>query len=88
MTTQITSLAPERIDVVLDCSGLLCPLPVYRASLALNQLSPGEVLEVIATDPGALEDIPALARQTGSVLLGVERGQDRHRFWIEKGSRS
>ncbi len=88
MTTQITSLAPERIDVVLDCSGLLCPLPVYRASLALNQLSPGEVLEVIATDPGALEDIPALARQTGSVLLGVERGQDRHRFWIEKGPRS
>lgn len=88
MTTQITSLAPERIDVVLDCSGLLCPLPVYRASLALNQLSPGEVLEVIATDPGALEDIPALARHTGSVLLGVERGQDRHRFWIEKGSRS
>ena len=91
MTTQITSptgLAPEHIDLVLDCSGLLCPLPVYRASLALGQLSPGQVLEVIATDPGALEDIPALARQTGNILLGVERGQDRQTFWIEKGTRS
>jgi TusA-related sulfurtransferase len=87
MTTKTTSLAPERIDVVLDCSDLLCPLPVYRASLALGQLSPGQVLEVITTDPGALEDIPALTRQTGDNLLGAERGEDRHRFWIEKGAR-
>jgi TusA-related sulfurtransferase len=43
---------------------------------------------VIATDPGALEDIPALARQTGNTLLAVERQEDRHLFWIEKGARS
>lgn len=88
MTTQITSLAPERIDVVLDCSGVLCPLPVYQASLALGQLSPGQVLELITTDPGSLEDIPALARQTGNVLLGAVREEDRQRFWIEKAARS
>ena len=68
MTTQTTGLAPERIDEVLDCSGVLCPLPVYQASLALGQLSPGQVLEVITTDPGALEDIPALAQLQGELL--------------------
>jgi TusA-related sulfurtransferase len=88
MTIQTAGLAPERIDVVLDCSGVLCPLPVYQASLALGQLSPGQVLEVITTDPGALEDIPALARQTGNTLLGSEREEDRQRFWIEKGTSS
>lgn len=88
MTTQTTSLAPEQIDVVLDCSDVLCPLPVYQASLALGQLSPGQVLEVITTDPGALEDIPALARQTGNTLLGAVREENRQRFWIEKAVRS
>jgi tRNA 2-thiouridine synthesizing protein A len=84
VTTKITNLAPERIDDVLDCSGVLCPLPVYQASLALGRLSPGQVLEVITTDPGALEDIPALARQTGNILLGAVREEDRQRFWIER----
>jgi tRNA 2-thiouridine synthesizing protein A len=76
------------VDVELDASGLLCPLPVYRASLALGQLAPGQVLRVITTDPGALEDIPALARQTGNTLLAAERLEDRQIFWIEKEARS
>ena len=77
----------QRVDVELDCSGVLCPLPVYRASLALGQLSPGQVLKLITTDPGALEDIPALARQTGNILLSVEREESRQLFWIEKTAR-
>jgi len=88
MTSQFTKVTHERVDFELDASGLLCPLPVYRASLALNQLSPGQVLRVITTDTGALEDIPALARQTGNTLLGTEREQERALFWIEKGARS
>ena len=74
-------------DAELDCSGLLCPLPVYKASLALGQLSPGEVLHLITTDPGALEDIPALARQRGDDLLDVERTETSQSFWIKKGQR-
>ena len=88
MTTQYTSLEAElTADAVLDTSGLLCPLPVYKASLALRQLSPGEVLHLISTDPGSLEDIPALARQVGDKLLGVERTETNQLFWIEKGDR-
>ncbi len=89
MTTQYTPVAADlKVDAVLDTSGLLCPLPVYKASIALGQLSPGEVLHLISTDPGSLEDIPALARQTGDTLLGLERTETNQLFWIEKGNRS
>jgi tRNA 2-thiouridine synthesizing protein A len=76
-----------KVDAELDTSGLLCPLPVYKASIALGQLSKGQVLHLISTDPGSLEDIPALARQLGDTLLGVERTENSQLFWIEKGDR-
>jgi tRNA 2-thiouridine synthesizing protein A len=72
---------------VLDTSGLLCPLPVYQAALALKKLEPGDVLELTCTDPGSLEDIPALARQRQDVLLAVDDRGDVQKFWIEKGQR-
>jgi tRNA 2-thiouridine synthesizing protein A len=87
MTTQVTQGHNHRVDAELDCSGLLCPLPVYQASLALGQLAKGQVLRVVTTDPGSLEDIPALARQWGDTLVGAERRQDHQVFWIEKGAR-
>ena len=70
----------------LDCTGLLCPLPVYKASVALGRLAAGEVLELICTDPGSLEDIPALARQTGHQLLRTAESGDRQTFWLRKGA--
>lgn len=73
-------------DSTLDCSGLLCPLPVYKAGIALKQLASGQVLELITTDPGALEDIPAMARQRGDVLLKTADEGSRQVFWVEKGS--
>lgn len=73
-------------DSTLDCSGLLCPLPVYKAGIALKRLEPGQVLELITTDPGALEDIPAMARQRGDRLIGMTDGGDRQVFWLEKGT--
>jgi tRNA 2-thiouridine synthesizing protein A len=85
MTSQYAKLSHQSVDYELDASGLLCPLPVYRASLVLAQLSSGQVLRLITTDPGSLEDIPALARQTGNTVLAVEREEDRQLFWIEKG---
>jgi tRNA 2-thiouridine synthesizing protein A len=88
MTSNFAKVTNERAYVELDCSGLLCPLPVYQVSLALGQLSPGQVLRLVTTDPGSLEDIPALARQTGNTLLAAERHEDHQLFWIEKGLRS
>jgi tRNA 2-thiouridine synthesizing protein A len=71
--------------VTLDTSGLLCPLPVYRAALALKGIESGEVLELICTDPGSLADVPALARQTGGRIVDSKQDEDTQVFWIEKG---
>ena len=80
--------APDGLAVTdtLDCSGLLCPLPVYKTALALGTLAPGDVLELICTDPGSLEDIPAMARQRGDILRTSRVDGDTQRFWIEKGT--
>lgn len=80
------SIDASRVTSRLDTSGLLCPLPVYQAALALNRIEPGEVLELICTDPGSLEDIPALARQRGDVLLSVEQRDGTQVFWLERGA--
>jgi len=53
----------------LDASGLNCPMPILRAKKALKELESGEVLRVIATDPGSVKDFEAFAKQTGNELL-------------------
>ncbi len=73
-----------QVDSTLDCTGLLCPLPVYKAAMALKGMQPGQVLELACTDPGSLADIPALARRRGDELLRVEDGETQL-FWIRKG---
>lgn len=80
---QIHDGTPSSID--LDCTGLLCPLPVYKAALALNQLNSGDLVRLITTDPGALRDIPAMARQRGDTLLSVEETEGQQVFQIKKG---
>ena len=57
------------VDQVLDCSGMLCPLPVVKATKAIRQMEIGQVLKMIATDPGAPPDMAAWSRQTGHQLL-------------------
>ena len=74
------------VTETLDTSGLLCPLPVYKASVALKKLEAGQVLELICTDPGSLADIPALARQRGDTLLRTDDRGGTQVFWIEKGN--
>jgi tRNA 2-thiouridine synthesizing protein A len=81
-----TTLGDPEVAATLDTSGLLCPLPVYKAALALKPLAAGEVLRLITTDRGSLEDIPAMARQRGDRLVASEDRGDTQVFWIEKGT--
>jgi len=53
----------------LDASGLNCPMPILRAKKALKELNSGDVLRIIATDPGSVKDFEAFAKQTGNELL-------------------
>lgn len=71
--------------MTLDCTGLLCPLPVYKAGVALNRLQPGETLQLICTDPGSLADIPAMARQRGDTLISSEERGTTQVFVLRKG---
>ena len=72
----------------LDCTGLLCPLPVYKAAIVLNKLEDGALLRLVTTDPGALEDVPAMARQRQDTLVSVESEADSQIFLIRKGTNS
>ena len=53
----------------VDARGLNCPLPILKAKKALAELESGEVLRIIATDPGSVRDFQAFARQTGNELV-------------------
>ncbi len=53
----------------LDTRGLNCPLPILKAKKALSEMSSGQVLKVVATDPGSVRDFQAFARQTGNELI-------------------
>jgi len=68
----------------LDCIGLFCPEPVFRTRLELDKLSTGQVLEVIADDPAAEEDIKSLVKRTGQELLELKKEGTRFRFLIKK----
>ena len=57
------------IDREVDARGLNCPLPILRTKKALNDMKSGQVLRILATDPSALRDFQAFAKQTGNELL-------------------
>ena len=71
----------------LDARNLLCPMPVIRVQNAMESLAPGDVIEVICTDPGAMSDVPAWCRVNGhEVLEAVEDpGADEIRITIRAG---
>ncbi len=57
------------IDRELDARGLNCPLPILRTKKSLNDMIPGQVLKVVATDPGSVRDFQAFSKPTGNQLL-------------------
>jgi len=65
-------------DQELDATGLNCPLPILRAKKTLGTMSSGQVLRIVATDPGSVKDFEAFAKQTGNALL--ESGEEGGKF--------
>lgn len=73
-----------KADKVLDCSGLSCPLPIIKTSKAIKEIEIGQVLMMVATDPGAPADMEAWARQTGHRLLDSHKEDGKYLFYIER----
>ncbi|OBS08393.1 sulfurtransferase TusA family protein [Acidihalobacter prosperus] len=68
----------------LDARGLNCPLPILRTKKAINELSSGETLKVIATDPGAVKDFEAFCKQTGNELVEHSEAGGEFTFLLRK----
>lgn len=71
-------------DLELDARGLSCPLPIVRAKKSLGQLNTGQVLHIVATDPGSVKDFEAFCKQTGNELLDSMENDDEYHFNIRK----
>ncbi|MEN9433052.1 MAG: hypothetical protein RLZZ422_641 [Pseudomonadota bacterium] len=69
----------------LDARGLNCPLPILRTKKAMNTLTSGEVLKVVATDPGSVKDMESFAKQTGNEIVGSSEQGGEYTFLIKKG---
>lgn len=76
------SEAPEES---LDCVGLLCPEPLFQTREALDALEEGDILEVLADDPAAEEDLTRFVKRTGHRMVDIEDEGDYKRFLIRKG---
>lgn len=71
-------------DQELDASGLNCPLPILRAKKSLAALASGQVLRIVATDPGAVKDFESFAKQTGNALLESTERDGKFYFRLQK----
>jgi tRNA 2-thiouridine synthesizing protein A len=72
------------IDKELDVRGMNCPLPILRTKKMLNDMTTGEVLKVMATDPGSVKDFQAFCKQTGNTLLSSETADQVFTFLMQK----
>jgi tRNA 2-thiouridine synthesizing protein A len=71
-------------DQELDASGLNCPLPILRAKKTLSGMSAGQILHIIATDPGSVKDFDAFAKQTGNALMESKEEGGKFHFLLKK----
>ena len=68
----------------VDARGHRCPMPLLMAKRALNRLTEGEELRLVATDPGSLRDFEVFARQSGHALLEAQEKDGEYHFRIQK----
>lgn len=74
-----------RADVTLDCTGLACPVPILKLSKAIAGLQAGQIIELIGTDSGSKDDVPAFCQRTNNTLLSTREEGGRYFFYVKKG---
>ncbi|MBF4509864.1 MAG: sulfurtransferase TusA family protein [Aeromicrobium sp.] len=73
-----------KVDLELDLKGLLCPLPMVKVSQNITNVPVGGVIRAVATDPGAMADIPAWAQSTGNEVLSAEKEGAEFVFLVKR----
>jgi len=71
-------------DSLMDCSGLNCPLPILKTKKAIDGMNSGEILKMISTDPGSINDVNAFTKRTGHELLESIAEDGDYTFFIRK----
>lgn len=75
------------ITTTLDLKGLSCPLPIVKTAKAMKELNSGDIVEVLATDPGSVPDFKAWSKATGNELIEQNESGGVYRFVIRRGER-
>jgi tRNA 2-thiouridine synthesizing protein A len=70
-------------DATLDARGLMCPMPIVQLAKKVKEMASGQVLELLADDVGAKEDVPAWVSRTGNQLVGTEEEGNVFKFYIK-----
>lgn len=68
----------------LDCRGLSCPIPILKTKKAVDAMQSGEVLKMLSTDPGSVNDVSAWCKRTGNELLEQAEGDGEYTFFLKK----
>jgi tRNA 2-thiouridine synthesizing protein A len=74
------NVADQDIKLKVDASGLSCPLPIVKTAQAMKTVASGDLVEVIATDPGSVKDFEAWSKSTGNVLVEQTTADGKFRF--------
>jgi len=73
-----------KADCEVDARGLNCPLPILKAKKGMQGLQSGQVMHIIATDPGSANDFPLFCKQSGNELVETSEENGEHHFYIRK----
>jgi tRNA 2-thiouridine synthesizing protein A len=71
-------------DESLDCFGLMCPMPIIKTAQVFKKMKVGQVLEVVATDKGIKQDMPAWCKTTGNECLAIEDQGEKIKVYVKK----
>ena len=72
------------ITLKVDASGLSCPLPILKAAQGIKSVESGELIEVVATDPGSVKDFDAWSKSTGNELVDQDSADGKYRFVLRR----
>ncbi|VBB43054.1 conserved hypothetical protein [uncultured Desulfatiglans sp.] len=70
-------------DQTLDCRGLSCPMPILKTKKLIGTMKSGQILEILGTDPGTRNDLPAFSKRSGHEYLGEKQDEGFSRFYIK-----
>ena len=84
MNETLPTPLPPDVDLEVDARGLNCPLPILRAKKALTDMTGGQVLRILSTDPGSVKDFQAFAKQTGNELVASAENNKEFEFYLKR----